>query len=149
MKKLILIFCAIIPLLSFGQTDKKYLEPIPTKDGRITFETQLKAPSLSQQELYDILYKWTDERFKPDGKMNSRVVFTDKDNGTFVVSAEEYMIFSSSLLSLDRTRIYYQLQVDCTPENIKIQMGKIRYWYEFHSGRSLGNGIGCVTQYHR
>ncbi len=130
MKKLIFIFCTLIPILSFGQTDKRYLEPLPTKDGKITFESQIKAPSLSQQELYDILYKWSDERFKPNEKMNARIIYTDKDKGMILSSAEEYIVFSSSAFSLDRTRIYFHLLIECSPENIKYQMSKIRYWYD-------------------
>ena len=93
MKKLILIFFAIIPLLSWGQSDKKYLEPLQTIDGKINFSTQIKAPTISRQVLYDILYKWADERYKPDQKMNARIIFTDKDKGTIIVSGEEYMVF--------------------------------------------------------
>lgn len=129
MKKLILIFFAIIPLLSWGQSDKKYLEPLQTIDGKINFSTQIKAPTISRQVLYDILYKWADERYKPDQKMNARIIFTDKDKGTIIVSGEEYMVFSASMLSLDRTRIYYHLQIDCSSEKVKLQISRIKYWY--------------------
>ena len=39
-------------------------------------------------------------------------------------------MFSSSLLSLDRTRIYYQCRVECGAGECTVELSRIRYWYD-------------------
>ncbi len=131
MNKLLLILLMFVPAIVMGQTDEKYLSgAITQKDGRITFDTEIQAPSLSQEEIYDTMLKWAQSRFVPTNKMNARIVFTDKSTGDIAVSGEEYMVFSSSALSLDRTRIYYQLLINCKPGKCNLEMTRIRYWYD-------------------
>ena len=130
MKKILLLLFMVIPFVSWGQTDKKYLEPIPVKDGKITFDFEIKAPSLSEKEIYDALYKWAEQRFVPDEKLKARIVYTDEPNGIIIVAGEEYLVFSTSFLSLDRTRIYYQLKIKCQAGLAKFEMARIKYWYD-------------------
>ena len=90
-------------------TDPKYLEnAITLVDGKVTFQQTLEAPSLSKEELYDLFLNWANERFKPSNEKleQNRVVYTNPQEGEIAAIAEEYIVFSSSALSLDRTRIY-------------------------------------------
>ena len=43
----------------------------------------------------------------------SRVVYTNPEEGQIVGTGDEWIVFSSSALSLDRTKILYQLSVVC------------------------------------
>ena len=43
---------------------------------------------------------------------------------------EEYLVFSTSALALDRTRIYYQMKITCEHGKSNIEMSRIRYWYD-------------------
>ena len=69
-------------------------------------------------------------RFKPDGKLYSHVSYSNEEEGVIAASAEEYIIFSSSALSLDRTRIYYQLLINTKDGKCDLMMTRIRYWYD-------------------
>ena len=64
------------------------------------------------------------------GKLQSRVVYTNEEEGDIAASAEEYIVFSSSALSLDRTRIYYQYLINVTDGVCRMTMTRIRYWYD-------------------
>ena len=95
-------------------SDPKYLAgAITMEDGKVTFNHEIKAPSLSKEQLYQQMLDWANHRFKSDGKLQSRVVYTNEEEGDIAASAEEYIVFSSSALSLDRTRIYYQYRYQC------------------------------------
>ena len=104
----ILLVCFPLALAaneSNDNTDPKYLEnAITLVDGKVTFQQTLEAPSLSKEELYDLFLNWANERFKPSNeKLNqNKVVYTNPQEGEIAAIAEEYIVFSSSALSLDR-----------------------------------------------
>ena len=58
------------------------------------------------------------------------LVYTNEEEGDIAASAEEYIVFSSSALSLDRTRIYYQYLINVADGVCRMTMTRIRYWYD-------------------
>lgn len=138
MKKILLILLLCLPLAvtakeTKDKTDPKYLEgAITLVDDKIVFDQTLNAPSLSQKELYDLFLNWANERFKPsDEKLTqNKVVYAKPEKGEIAAVAEEYIVFSSTALSLDRTRIYYQLYITVTDGQCNMSMSRIRYWYD-------------------
>lgn len=139
MNKFLVILLLCFPLALFAvndkgdKTDPKYLkDAITLVDGKVTFTQTLNAPSKSKQQLYDLFLNWANERFRPtDEKLpQNRVLYSNKEKGEIAATAEEYMVFSSSALSLDRTRIYYQLFIHVKDEQCELTMTRIRYWYD-------------------
>ena len=137
MKKYLLILLALLPLLGAAKekkdnSDPKYLAGAITmnEEGKVCFTKEINVPSLSKAELYDTMLKWANSRFKQDGKLISRVVYTNEEAGDIAASAEEYIVFSSSALSLDRTRIYYQFFIKVQEGHCDLTMTRIRYWYD-------------------
>ena len=136
MKKLLLILLICLPLTGIAKdkndnSNPKYLAGAVTlTDGKVTFTKEIKAPGLSKQEIYKQLLDWATDRFKPDGKLNSFVAYTNEEAGEIAVQAEEYIVFSSSALSLDRTRIYYQFLIYAKEGICDLEMTRIRYWYD-------------------
>lgn len=131
MKKILFLMLMCLPFMAMAQTEPKYLAGAVTMDdGKVSFKTEIQAPSLTKEQLYDAMLKWATGRFKPEGKFNARVLYTNEDEGTIAAGGEEYLVFSSSALSLDRTRIYYQLFITCENGKCDIEMTRIRYWYD-------------------
>ena len=114
MKKILFLLC-LLPSLLWAQDDAKYLAgAVPVEDGYVTFRQTFKAPSLSQKELYQALLMWANDKFQPTDQFpQNKLITQDEANGELGAIGEEYLVFSSSLLSLDRTRIYYQCRVEC------------------------------------
>ena len=65
---------------------------------------------MSQDEIYERLLGWMDARLK-ENENTSRVVFSDKEKGQIVGIGDEWIVFSSTALSLDRTK--NPLPADC------------------------------------
>lgn len=131
MKKILFLLFLCLPLMTMAQTDPKYLAgAITMDDGKVSFKNEIQAPSLTQEQMYETMLDWANERFHPDEKFNARVLYTDKEQGSIAVAGEEYIVFSSTALSLDRTRIYYQLFINCAAGKVDIDMTRIRYWYD-------------------
>lgn len=128
---LLMLFSFSLPALLHAQNrdDSKYLAgAVPEADGKVLFSKEFSISGMSQDEIYERMAHWMDERLKKN-ENNSRIVFTDKTRGQIVGTGEEWIVFSSSALSLDRTKVSYQLTVTCRPEKCVFEMGKIRFSY--------------------
>ncbi len=136
MKKLLLLLLVSLPL--FGEakdkndnSNPKYLAgAITMEEGKVTFTKNVPTSGLSREDVFDTMKKWAEGRFKSEGKLHSQVAFVDEVKGDIAAVAEEYMVFSSSALSLDRTRIYYQFLIHVEEDCCELTMTRIRYWYE-------------------
>ena len=136
-KKILCILLALLPLFAYAKSRKKdnsnpkYLAGAVTlTDGKVTFSKEFKTPSLTREELYKLMLGWAEKRFHPEGQLQSRVLYTHAEKGEIVAAGEEYLVFSSTALSLDRTRIYYQFLINTTEGACKVTMSRIRYWYD-------------------
>ena len=127
---LIVLFCLCMPALLHAQRDdSKYLAgAVPEVDGKVVFTKDFSIPGMSQDTIYSRLLRWMDARLAKNGN-NSRVVFSDKEKGQIVGIGDEWIVFSSTALSLDRTKILYQLTVTCQPEKCVFEVEKIRFNY--------------------
>ena len=109
--------------------DSKYLAgAVPEVNGKVVFSKEYRIPGMNRQEVFDRAVSWMTTRLEKN-KNNSRVVLQDADKGQVVGIGDEWMIFSSSALSLDRTRILYQLFVSCEAELCRLEVSKVSYIY--------------------
>ena len=110
--------------------DTRYLVgAVPEVDGKVVFSKEFQIPGMSQAQIYDTMTKWMDERLKENKNIDSRIVFSDEAKGTIAGVGEEWIVFSSSALSLDRTLVNYQITVTCKPGNCLVELEKIRFTY--------------------
>ena len=131
MKNIITLLFLYLPFLVNAQTDAKYLEgAITLKDGKVTFSSEMVTPAMTKEQIYETILNWANKRFQPSEKMNARVLFQNPEEGSIAIGGEEYLVFSTSALALDRTRIYYQMKITCEYGKSNIEMSRIRYWYD-------------------
>lgn len=131
------LFCLCLPTMLHAQgkdkenekDDSRYLVgAVPEVDGKVIFTKEFSIPGMSQEEIYNRVFKWMDARLKKNENI-SRVVFSDKEKGQIVGTGEEWIVFSSSALSLDRTKILYQITATCQLEKCLLEVEKIRFNY--------------------
>lgn len=131
---LLVFFMACLPLALMADNNKddddsRYLAgAVPVVDGKVVFSKEFSIPGMSQDEIYERMLKWMTGLLK-ENKNNSRVVYADKASGTLAGVGEQWIVFSSSALSLDRTLINYQITVNCQPSKCVMEIEKIRYTY--------------------
>lgn len=117
------LFCLCLPAMLHAQDkdDSKYLAgAVPEVDGKVVFTKEFSIPGMSQDEIYNRIYGWMEARLKQNENI-SRIVFSDKEKGQIVGTGDEWIVFSSTALSLDRTKILYQLTATCQPENAHLK----------------------------
>ena len=131
MKNVITLLLLCLPFIVHAQTEEKYLEgAITLKNGKVTFSSEMVVPAMTKEQIYETILDWANKRFQPTEKMNARVLFQNPKEGSIAIGGEEYLVFSHSALSLDRTRIYYQMKITCEHGKSNIEMSRIRYWYD-------------------
>ena len=88
------------------------------------------ATSLSEGEAYERISEWAKQRFNKPNVIVSKFTAEDETNHTLNLTAEEYIVFTKKFFVLDRTRINYWLEIQCTEGGATLKMTRINYWYE-------------------
>ena len=125
--KQLLFALLFIPALLFAQEDQHYLAgAVPVADGKVVFTREINAPSLSKAQIYQQLLKWGQENFNTK---ESRVAYQNEAEGEIAIIGEEYIVFSSTALSLDRAMMKYRIIIECKEHACNLQLAGIRYEY--------------------
>ncbi len=113
--------------------DAKYLaeNAIPEVDGKVCFETTIKAPGKSADQIYHILLKQLEKMTREENQIaNSVVAVKDSVNHELGAVFHEWLGFKSSALSLDRTQFNFQLLITCSDGEANVKMTRISYDYD-------------------
>ncbi|MBE6288490.1 MAG: DUF4468 domain-containing protein [Mediterranea massiliensis] len=109
--------------------DSRYLAgAIPEVEGKVVFNKEFSIPGMPKEDIYLRIHTWLKAHME-NNKNTSRIVFTNKEKGQIVAIGDEWIIFTSNSISLDRTRIIYQLTATCEAEKCDLEIAKIRYIY--------------------
>lgn len=118
--------------------DPKYLEGALTTDayGKIEFTLNTDANGKSAQQIYDIVYKYMSQLVQNEDNIQSRIALVNPTEKSIVTSMDEWLQFSKSFFSLDRTEFKYQLIATISDNSLKLTMTRLYYIYE--ADRSTG-----------
>ena len=145
MKKLFLTLMMCLPMAMMAQNtwempeqgtsvnpDQKYLVgAVPVVDGKVVFQTTIDAPGKSADQIADILRSYLTKMTKEPGQFEqSRIVIDDSVNHEIVGTYQEWLVFKSTALVLDRTRLMYNIIAKCDNGKADISMTRIYYLYE-------------------
>lgn len=123
--------CCLCILCMSAQVPQKYgVGAVPVMNGRVLFERDVNNINASTQDVYTKALKWVEQRFVQPTVLKSKIVENDPQVGRIVVSAEEYLTFRNTFLTLDRTRINYLLEITAKDRGYTMKMTRITYWYE-------------------
>ena len=65
MKKILFLMLLCLPFIAMAQTDPKYLAgAITMNDGKVSFKTEIQAPSLTKDQLYGTMLKMGHRTFQ-------------------------------------------------------------------------------------
>ena len=118
--------------------DPKYLEGAITFDeqGKIVFDTEIEAPGKSAAQLYDLVFDYMSGLTHDKESKASRMALVNKDEHIIVNTMDEWLVFSNSFISLDRTECKYNLIAKITDGKVSLSINHINYIYE--EGRQTG-----------
>lgn len=116
----------------------KYLEGAISFDeqGKIVFDTEIEAPGKSAAQLYDLVFDYMSGLTHDKESKASRMALVNKDEHIIVNTMDEWLVFSNSFISLDRTECKYNLIAKITDGKVSLSINHINYIYE--EGRQTG-----------
>lgn len=118
--------------------DPKYLEGAITFDeqGKIVFDTEIEVPGKSAAQLYDLVFDYMSGLTQDKESKASRMALVNKDEHIIANAMDEWLVFSNSFISLDRTECKYNLIAKITDGKVSLSINHINYIYE--EGRQTG-----------
>lgn len=132
---------------SKANPDSKYLVgAVPVVDGKVQFETTIEAPGKSAAQIYDILLKYMTGMTKEKNQLEqSRIALKDSIKHEICGTYQEWLVFKSTALVLDRTRLFYNLIADCQDGKANIKMTRIYYLYDEERTPVTYKAEECIT----
>lgn len=137
--RIVLFFCILPFLVAAKSEDKnalKYLEgAVPEVKGKVVFTTQLNVQQLDEDTIFYTIKKWAEKRFKPQREgAKSRILMANDVSKQLAAAGDEYIIFSTSVLTLDRAETFYHFIVSVEGHKVSLSMQRVKYLYEVERG---------------
>lgn len=121
-----------------AKLDMKYLAGAITynDENKIEFTLDTDANGKTAKQIYDIVLKYMSELTQNDQNIASRVALVNDAEHVIANTMDEWLVFSQSFISLDRTEFKYQLIARISDNHLNLSLCRIIYNYE--EGRSTG-----------
>ena len=112
--------------------DWKYIQKgaVPEVDGKVVFTHDIDVNSKSAQQIYDIVYTTLDSLTAKPEQINSSIALINRKAFSIVARYQEWLEFSKSFISLDRTKMNYVIIANCSDNKLHLSLERISYAYE-------------------
>ena len=111
--------------------DAKYLKgAVPEVNGKVVFSTVIDAPGKTADQVFDIVKGYLVKMTGEKNQHHAAVVVDDKEKHELGATFDEWLVFRSTAIMLDRTRMLYHIKVRCSNGKADISMSNIRYIYD-------------------
>lgn len=111
--------------------DAKYLKGAVTEvDGKVVFRKTIDAPGKTADEVYNIVKNYLLKMTTEPNQESARLAFEDKEKHELAASFNEWLVFKSSSLMLDQTRLLYVIKARCSEGKAVIEIANIHYVYD-------------------
>ena len=120
------------------KADAKYMEGAITTnaEGKVEFTLDTDANGKSADEIYNIVYQYMSELTQGENNIKSRMALVNKDQHIIANTMDEWLVFSNSFISLDRTEFKYNLVASIKDNHLTLTLERLYYIYE--EDRSTG-----------
>ena len=120
------------------KTEAKYLDGAVTinSEGKVEFTLDTDANGKSADEIYNIVYQYMSELTQGENNIKSRMALVNKDQHIIANTMDEWLVFSNSFISLDRTEFKYNLVASIKDNHLTLTLERLNYIYE--EDRSTG-----------
>ncbi len=150
MKKILIVMMALMPLTMWAQAntwekpeveetkakenvnkDAKYLKGAVTEvDGKVVFSKTIKAPGKKADQVFDIVKAYLEKMTGEENQVAARIVIDNIEKHELAATFNEWLVFKSTAIMLDQTRMIYAIKATCSDGKADIVMANIRYIYD-------------------
>lgn len=126
-----LIFANLFGLSA--QVDSKYLVgAVPQISGKIVINREIKLPAeVDQKEMFRLMQEWANQEYGNDGQeiLIKRILVSSPEENYIACQGDDYLVFKSAALVLDRAKMYYQLIIRSEKDKYSLEFRNIKYDY--------------------
>ncbi|MCK9180589.1 MAG: DUF4468 domain-containing protein, partial [Bacteroides sp.] len=116
LKYLMLFILATAFSINTKADDIKYLEgAVPVIDGKVTYTRDFTVQGVNKKDIYDRVKTWLENHFEA-AEGHSRILYTDEEKGDIAGIGQDYLVFHSNFISLDRSLLEYYVVAQCADE---------------------------------
>ncbi len=114
------------------ENEEKYLvtDAVPVVDGKVEWTTTINVPGRDAGYLYsvskDYLRQLVSDKLQLPG---SQLVVKDSVHHSVAAFVHEWLVFRNTALSLDRSEIFYLLEISCSDGKATATMSRVKYKY--------------------
>lgn len=112
--------------------DPKYLEGAVklNQEGKVEFTLDTDANGKTAKQIYDIVYEYMSDLTQSADNIASRMALVNPNEHIIANSMDEWLVFSSSFISLDRTEFKYQIVAKIADNHLNLSLLRMSYNYE-------------------
>lgn len=137
-KYLLVAFLAVANLFgAYAQVDSKYLTgAVPEVNGRVVITREIKLPAnKTQKEIFSLMEQWANQEYAAgDQSLIKRVLVSSPEEYYIACQGDDYLVFKSAALVLDRAKMYYQLILRSEKDKCTLEFRNIKYNYQDYDG---------------
>ena len=150
MKRILIGIMALMPLTMWAQAntwekpeveettvkeninkDAKYLKGAVTEvDGKVVFSKTIDASGKTADQVFDIVKAYLEKMTGEKNQVSARIVIDNKEKHELGATFNEWLVFKSTAIMLDQTRMLYVIKATCSDGKANIEMANIRYIYD-------------------
>ena len=103
---------------------------VPEVDGKVQWTCDINVPGKNAQQIYDEMLRIMSKLTKEENQLErSKVALVNEQEHKIASTMQEWLVFTSTFLSLDRAKMSYILYADCEDGHLKLTMERISYVY--------------------
>ena len=107
------------------------IDAIPMVNGMVQWTCDIDVPGKTAQQIYertlDIFNGIVSEKIQLE---RSKVAIANEQEKSIMATMQEWLVFTSNAIMLDRTKFNYVLQALCTDGHVKVTLDHITYNYD-------------------
>jgi len=105
-------------------------DAVPLVDGKVQWVYELDIPGKSAKQIYGEMLQFLSKITKEENQLErSKVALVNEKDYKIAATMQEWLVFSSSFLSLDRTKLSYVIYANCSEGHLQVILDRISYVY--------------------
>lgn len=124
-----------------------YLAPdaVPMVDGMVRWTRDIDVPGKTAQQIYERTLAIIGAIIKEPNQLEwSKVAIANEKEHTIMATMQEWLVFASNAIMLDRTKFNYVLQAKCSNGHVQIALDHITYNYDVQGTKNTYKAEGWI-----
>lgn len=105
-------------------------DAVPLVAGKVQWTKDISVPGKTARQLYDLMLRQLTTMTQAEGQLErSKVALINEAEHKMAATFQQWIVFSNSFLSLDRSKINYLLMAECSDGHVQLTFDHITYNY--------------------